>query len=359
MPRSKRREQTSFSRQSNPQSYGTRGGGFEQTGTGYRYDDQQRRFRGPQSRERFGGGWSGQEDWREPSERSEYSEGRDYGSEYERESRFGRGGYEGPRGMGQQDWSRGRSGSYGGYTRVGWGPAEEEERGYWGQGEEPRYGRGREGAGYGSEDYEGGMETGYAGYEPGDYSYGSGISGFGSGERFGGSQQVGRGTSRGSGQSGYGRSQGWERSGSQGWTGPSGSRSLFGQSGSQQYGQERFQQSRGGTSQGNFVGRGPQGYKRSDERITEDVNELLTQDPDIDASNIAVEVQNGELTLKGSVSDREAKRRAEDIAESCSGVKQVQNQLRIKREDESESESKRDKGEKGDDKRSHRQQMAS
>jgi osmotically-inducible protein OsmY len=104
-------------------------------------------------------------------------------------------------------------------------------------------------------------------------------------------------------------------------------------------------------------GRGPQGYKRSDERITEDINEDLTQHPDIDASNISVEVQNGEVTLKGTVPDRETKRRAEDIAESCSGVKDVQNQLRVKREGESESETRK---EKGDDKqRSHRQQLAS
>jgi osmotically-inducible protein OsmY len=119
------------------------------------------------------------------------------------------------------------------------------------------------------------------------------------------------------------------------------------------------QQGRFGASQGSFAGRGPQGYKRSDERITEDVNEALTQDHDLDASNITVEIQNGEITLKGTVSDREAKRRAEDIAESCSGVREVQNQLRIKRDDESETESKRDKGDKGEDKRSHRQQIAS
>jgi osmotically-inducible protein OsmY len=107
-----------------------------------------------------------------------------------------------------------------------------------------------------------------------------------------------------------------------------------------------------------FAGRGPQGYKRSDERITEDINEELTQDEHLDASNITVEVRDGEVTLRGTVSDREAKRRAEDLAESCSGVKEVQNQLRVKREEGTESESKR---EKGDEKhqRSSRQQIAS
>ena len=100
-----------------------------------------------------------------------------------------------------------------------------------------------------------------------------------------------------------------------------------------------------------FAGRGPQGYKRSDERITEDVNEALTRDPDIDPTNVQVEVRNGEVILKGSVSDREAKRRAEDIAESCSGVKEVQNQLRVKREEVP--------SETSDTSNKRRQQMAS
>jgi hypothetical protein len=37
--------------------------------------------------------------------------------------------------------------------------------------------------------------------------------------------------------------------------------------------------------------------------------------------------------LTGTVTDRDAKRRAEDIAEWCSGVKDVQNRLRIQRQD--------------------------
>ena len=86
-----------------------------------------------------------------------------------------------------------------------------------------------------------------------------------------------------------------------------------------------------------FAGKGPQGYRRSDERITEDINEQLTQDHMVDATGISVETQNGEVTLKGTVTDRQSKRRAEEIAESCSGVKDVQNQLRIKPEDSSES----------------------
>jgi hypothetical protein len=98
-------------------------------------------------------------------------------------------------------------------------------------------------------------------------------------------------------------------------------------------------QSNGQTSPSrqSFAGRGPQGYKRSDERIMEDINEHLTTDHDVDASNIRVECNEGEVILKGTVTDRHSKRRAEDIAESCSGVKDVQNQLRIQQEESGES----------------------
>jgi hypothetical protein len=82
-----------------------------------------------------------------------------------------------------------------------------------------------------------------------------------------------------------------------------------------------------------FAGLGPQGYRRSDERITEDINEHLTQAHDVDATGISVECKEGEVVLKGTVADRESKRCAEDIAESCFGVKDVQNQLRIQRQD--------------------------
>jgi BON domain len=77
-------------------------------------------------------------------------------------------------------------------------------------------------------------------------------------------------------------------------------------------------------------GRGPRGYKRSDARIEEDVNDRLTDDDSVDASDIEVSVSDSEVTLGGTVSDRGMKRRAEDIAESVSGVTHVQNNLRVK-----------------------------
>ena len=76
-------------------------------------------------------------------------------------------------------------------------------------------------------------------------------------------------------------------------------------------------------------GRGPKNYTRSDERIEEDINDRLTDDWMLDATEIEVEVSGGEVTLSGNVDDRSDKRRAEDIAESVSGVRNVQNNIRV------------------------------
>jgi osmotically-inducible protein OsmY len=80
---------------------------------------------------------------------------------------------------------------------------------------------------------------------------------------------------------------------------------------------------------GPHKGKGPKGYTRSDERITEDINEKLYQDDYVDASNIEVSVSGGEVTLSGTVESRNVKRHAEDLAESVTGVKNVQNNLKV------------------------------
>jgi hypothetical protein len=80
---------------------------------------------------------------------------------------------------------------------------------------------------------------------------------------------------------------------------------------------------------GPHSGRGPRNYQRSDERIREDLCERFTQHSYLDPSDIDIRVQNGQVTLDGSVSDRWAKRTAEDIAENVTGVTEVQNRLRI------------------------------
>jgi osmotically-inducible protein OsmY len=84
---------------------------------------------------------------------------------------------------------------------------------------------------------------------------------------------------------------------------------------------------------GPFSGRGPQGWQRSNERIREDICERLTQYGQLDASNVEVAVDNGEVTLSGTVNDRRGKRRAEDIVESVPGVRDVHNQIRVQESD--------------------------
>jgi hypothetical protein len=79
-------------------------------------------------------------------------------------------------------------------------------------------------------------------------------------------------------------------------------------------------------------GRGPKGYQRSDNRILEDVCDRLTYS-DVDAENIEVTVTGGEVTLAGSVNNRWDKRRAEDVAEEVSGVRDVHNNIRVSRGD--------------------------
>jgi osmotically-inducible protein OsmY len=51
------------------------------------------------------------------------------------------------------------------------------------------------------------------------------------------------------------------------------------------------------------------------------VCDWLADAPDIDASYIEVRTNNGEVTLSGSVNDRKQKRRAEDLIEVVSGVR--------------------------------------
>jgi osmotically-inducible protein OsmY len=87
----------------------------------------------------------------------------------------------------------------------------------------------------------------------------------------------------------------------------------------------------GSYGRGRFQGKGPKGYKRSDERIREDVCDMLCRGH-IDASDVEVEVSDGEVTLKGTVPERGMKYVAERLIDRLSGVKDVTNQIRVKRE---------------------------
>jgi hypothetical protein len=157
-------------------------------------------------------------------------------------------------------------------------------------------------------------QGGYGGYGPGWYQ-GYGNQGFG----MGGS---------GFGGQGYGQSYG------QGWNQGFGG----------MYGQGYGSQGLGGWTmpdtwtvmeywlipEGPLTGAGPQNFQRSDERIKEDIHDRLTRHGHLDARNIQLQVNNGDVTLNGTVDSRQAKRTACDLAESVPGVKDVHNNLTIK-----------------------------
>lgn len=90
-------------------------------------------------------------------------------------------------------------------------------------------------------------------------------------------------------------------------------------------------QSGGGGPQGesNFRGVGPRNYRRSDERLREDVHDRFTDDPFLDATDIEVQVHDGLVTLTGTVPDRIQKWRAEDLADAVRGVTDVRNDLKV------------------------------
>ena len=258
-----------------------------------------------------------------------------------------------------------------GESRYGEGRSNEGRYGE-GRSSEGRYGESGGGRGYG-----GGGSYGRGGYSQGQGGYGGGRydrqSSSGGGRESGREGYWGRGwenerddDTRESRYGSYGRSgaergysEGMRDSSSQRYNYPTGSRSneSYGGRGND-YDRDRYDRSEGAEGRGwwdrasdavaswfgddeaeqrrrmdqqrEHRGRGPKGYRRSDERIKEDVNDRLSDDYYIDASDVEVSVSNTEVTLTGTVNSREDKRRAEDIAESVSGVTNVENRLRVK-----------------------------
>jgi osmotically-inducible protein OsmY len=210
-------------------------------------------------------------------------------------------------------------GQYGGPTQYGVG--------------QPQYGGGQQrfggqqgygpygSSGYGSQGYEqqgqyGGQQFGGQPQGGGQYGYGSGQGqyGGGMGQSYGG-QQYGYGQ-----QQRQGQGQGWGQHESERF----GTHQPFG-SGQEHMGGQFGRQGQGGP----YAGRGPKGYRRSDERIQEEICDCLTAAGNIDASEIGITVRGGEVTLEGTVPERSMKRAAEDLAEQISGVKEVTNRLRV------------------------------
>lgn len=136
------------------------------------------------------------------------------------------------------------------------------------------------------------------------------------------------------GRSGQAQGGGWREPGQAAWE--SGWRSRARQWSGQGTGRGSWSDERAwtagsgrGPTSGRFRGQGPRGYQRSDERIREEISDRLMEHGELDASEIEVAVDKGEVTLSGTVPDRWTKRMAEDVAEQCMGVRDVMNQLRV------------------------------
>ena len=178
-------------------------------------------------------------------------------------------------------------------------------QGYGPSGEAPRHTSYSSQTGYGAEwqrGYGGGSQGGYGGESAG--YRGASQSGYGS------ASQTGYG---GASQSGYG----------------GGSQSGYGGASQTGYG-GAWQSGYGTREQGRTFRRGPKNYRRSDERIREDICERLMQS-DVDASDVTVSVADGKVILEGTVPERHMKHRIEDIAEGSFGVTDVDNNLRVSR----------------------------
>ena len=81
-------------------------------------------------------------------------------------------------------------------------------------------------------------------------------------------------------------------------------------------------------------GRAPKNYRRSDQRIREDICDRLTMHDRIDSSDVSVEVRDGIVILEGTVPERRMRYMIEDLAAECLGANDVDNRIRVARADE-------------------------
>jgi osmotically-inducible protein OsmY len=205
-------------------------------------------------------------------------------------------------------------------------------------------------------------------------SMGQGQSGYGGGSMSrggmsGGSMNQGGWGGRGMDEGGYSGQGSFGRSGGQGGMGgrgmhEGGSAGQSGYGGGSTYGMSGGQGGVG-TSMGRGqatqrgVGRGPKGYKRSDERIREDICDRLMQNDDLDSSDVEVQVSGGEVTLQGTVESRQMKHVIENIVDSVQGVQEVHNQLRVKRAGQGQETGEDKTGAQGQTSQTHGMQATS
>lgn len=182
------------------------------------------------------------------------------------------------------------------------------------------YGTRRESGRSGSEGYRGNYDRDFE-YGYGEMSRGRNMSGAYGGASYG---RGGYSSNYPESESGYAHGRGYEEDDRGWWDRASDEVSSW-------FGDEEAERRRmmDARREGQYRGRGPKNYTRSDDRIKEDINDRLTDYSYIDASEIEVEVSNGDVTLTGTVDSRYDKRMAEDIAEDVSGVKNVENRIRV------------------------------
>jgi len=76
--------------------------------------------------------------------------------------------------------------------------------------------------------------------------------------------------------------------------------------------------------------------RRSESRDADlalEIREILASDPELDAREIEVQVEDGTVTLRGIVEGSEAGLLAEELVESVAGVREVRNALRVGRDE--------------------------
>jgi osmotically-inducible protein OsmY len=275
-----------------------------------------------------------------------------YGQGYGQQGGYGQGyGHQGYGNQGgshddQNRWGRGYEGQTSDYGRSyagssGWNEGRDRGQDWQGQ-----FGRSaqrwdRHGGPWGSHAWQSGQGTGYG------YGYGESANHHTGGQGYGGN--AGR-ASFDRGQFG-GSYEPWSAGGGQGSFG-------YGHNDFNRYDQSRGSESRdwnqrdqnddyGGWQRGvqnvfenvrdgvRRAFQGLKGYTRSDDRIREDVCDRLnaiSRRAGVDVSNVEVRVQDGEVTLAGSIEDRQHKHRLENAAEEVNGVKDVHNQIRVTRQ---------------------------
>jgi BON domain len=71
--------------------------------------------------------------------------------------------------------------------------------------------------------------------------------------------------------------------------------------------------------------------RRPDDALSRELHEILTKDPELDATEIEVQVEGGAVTLSGTVDSSDARLLAEELVESVTGVREVHNNLKVAR----------------------------